>query len=117
MIGPFFAAFIPIFTLSYLHKLSRIIKQTRLKEYLNELKLIVFPLYLKLKDNNDLQSKIITINPNKSERLKHLLWNFIKIKFKYTLIKKLDYNFSSLYDIEVFYDEVLELYLYKFDQY
>jgi hypothetical protein len=37
LIGPFFAATFPFFTLSYLVKLARVIKQRRLKEYTKEL--------------------------------------------------------------------------------
>jgi hypothetical protein len=35
LIDPIIGLFIPFFVLSYLHKLARIIKQRRMKEYLN----------------------------------------------------------------------------------
>ena len=54
LVSPFFVAFFPFFTLSYLHKLSRIIKQNRMKEYLNELKRISYDLHMKLKKNKEL---------------------------------------------------------------
>jgi hypothetical protein len=43
------------------------------------------------------------------------MWNYIRIKFKYVMIKKLEYNLASLNDIEEYYDEVFQLYLYKFE--
>jgi len=45
LMDPFFMAFFPFFTLSYLHKLSRIIKQKRMQEYVGELKEKAFGLY------------------------------------------------------------------------
>ena len=39
-----------------------------------------------------------------------MVWNFIKLKFKYAIIKKLDYDMQQLDDIESFYDEVYEVY-------
>ena len=45
LINPLIHLFIPFFVLSYLYKLARIIKQTRMKEYLNKLKEISFPLF------------------------------------------------------------------------
>ena len=44
----FLVMFIPFFVLSYLYKLARIIKQTRMKQYLGRLKDIAFPLYNRL---------------------------------------------------------------------
>ena len=48
---PIFHMFFPLLTLSYLHKLSRIIKQRKMKDYINVLKPISFDLYLKLRDD------------------------------------------------------------------
>jgi len=47
--------------------------------------------------------------------MKILMWTFIKLTFKYALIKKLDYNIDSLDDIESFYDEIYALFLTKFE--
>jgi hypothetical protein len=63
LIDPIFFAFFPLFTLSYLHKLSRIIKQTRMKEYVNELKEIAFSLHNKLKGDKELCDRIIEQYP------------------------------------------------------
>ena len=86
-----------------------------MKEYLEELKRISYDLHTQLRKNNNLKQKIISIEPLKEERLKVLMWNFIKIKFKYSLVSKLSYNISDIKDIEEFYDEVFELYIYKFE--
>ena len=117
LIDPLFMATFPFFTLSYLHKLSRIIKQTRMKEYVNELKTIAFALHMKLRSDKELCKRITAEYPEKEERIKVLLWNFIKLKFKYALAKKLDYNFSELSDIEEYYDEVFEIYLLRFEHF
>jgi hypothetical protein len=45
LLDPLLSLFIPCFVLSYLHKLARIIKQTRMKEYIGKLKEIAFPLF------------------------------------------------------------------------
>lgn len=47
--------------------------------------------------------------------MKILMWTFIKLTFKYALIKKLDYNMDSLDDVESFYDEIYALFLTKFE--
>jgi hypothetical protein len=57
--GPVLAMFFPLLTLSYLHNLSRIIKQHKIKEYLIELKKVCFDLFIKLKNDNELLKKII----------------------------------------------------------
>jgi hypothetical protein len=59
---PIFAMFFPLMTLSYLHKLSRIIKQNKIKEYLAELKRLSFDLFVKLKHDQELQKKIVEYN-------------------------------------------------------
>ena len=54
LLEPLLVATFPFFTLSYLVKLSRIIKQTRMKEYLQHLKDTVYPIYFTLRDDKDL---------------------------------------------------------------
>ena len=85
-----------------------------MKEYANELKNAAFELYMKLKKDQNLNKIIISHYPEKEERLKVLLWNFIKLKFKYAVIKKLDYDFSEILDLEDFYDEVYEMWFLKY---
>jgi hypothetical protein len=43
------------------------------------------------------------------------MWNFIKIAFKYAMVKKLDYDMDSLDDIESFYDEIYVLQMIKYE--
>ena len=43
-----------------------------------------------------------------------MLWNYILLKFKYKMVEKLDYDLTTINDIEVFYDEVYNLYINKF---
>jgi len=47
--------------------------------------------------------------------LKVLLWNFIKYRFEFAIIKKLDYNFTTFKGLEEFYEEVFEMYAVKFE--
>lgn len=54
ILDPIFVAILPFFTLSYLHKLSRIIKQTRMKEYVKEMKKLSFELHNMLKKDKKL---------------------------------------------------------------
>jgi len=54
LVGPLFLAFFPFFTLSYLIKLARVIKQRRMKEYTNELKTYAFKLYQKIRVDKEL---------------------------------------------------------------
>ena len=54
--------------------------------------------------------------PEKEERLKVLMWNFIKLKFEFAIIKKLDYDFTSFKELEDFYEEVFECYGVKFEK-
>ena len=116
LVGPLFLAFFPFFTLSYLIKLARVIKQRRMKEYTNELKTYAFKLYQKLRGDKELQGRIVAKCPHLQERLNVLLWNFIKLKFKYAIIKKLDYTGTEQLDLEEFYDEVFEIFIIKFEK-
>ena len=42
------------------------------------------------------------------------MWTFIKIAFKYAMVKKLDYDMNSLDDIESFYDDIYVLQMIKY---
>jgi len=63
LIEPLLNMFIPFFVLSYLHKLARIIKQRRMKEYLNKLKEIAFPMYRAFNKDTALKDIIVLKNP------------------------------------------------------
>ena len=115
MFKPLLVATFPLFTLSYLIKLSRIIKQHNLKAYIFELRTIAFALHQRLKDDKELQAKIIRYDPEKEVRMRVLCWNYVKFKFKYEIIGKLDYDVSTYNDLEEYYDEIFKIYLHKFD--
>ena len=114
LIDPLIGMFIPFFVLSYLHKLARIIKQRRMKEYLNQVKSVCFPMYRAMNKDVVLKDKIVAHHPSNDEKLKVMMWNFIKLTFKYALVKKLEYNMDAFDDIESFYDELYVFYLMKF---
>ena len=86
-----------------------------MKDYLIQLKTICFPMYRKLKNDSSLYQKIIEKDPEFSERSKVLMWNFIKIAFKYAMVQKLEYDMDSLDDIESFYDEIYVAQLIKYE--
>ena len=54
--------------------------------------------------------------PEIAEKINVVRWDFIKLMFKYKLIVKLDYDISSICDLEKFYDTVFELNLLKYEQ-
>ena len=58
MIAPLFNIFVPLFAVYFIHKLSRIIKQMKLKSYVNLLKEIAFPLFIKLFADKELLKKL-----------------------------------------------------------
>ena len=72
-------------------------------------------MYRKLKNDKSLNQKIIQKDPDFRERSKVLMWNFIKIAFKYAMVQKLEYDMNSLDDIESFYDEIYVAQLIKYE--
>ena len=85
-----------------------------MKEYAYELKRISFDLHDRLKKDKALNELIISHYPEKKERLNVIRWDFVKLKFKYFLIQKLNYNFTDIVDLEQYYDEVYELWNIKY---
>ena len=87
-----------------------------MKDYLKNIKDIVYPLYKNLRNDKELVERLIIAHPELEERLKVLKWNFVRITFKYQIIGKLDYGIDALRDIEEFYDEIFDIYQYKFTE-
>ena len=58
--------------------------------------------------------KKLLIHPEIGEKIKVVRWDFIKLKFKYALNKKLKYDGKCIHDLEKFYDSVFEINLSKF---
>jgi hypothetical protein len=104
LIEPLIGLFVPLLVLSYLYKLARILKQRRMKEYLAKLKEFGFPMYRNMNKDNMLKEKIAMLKPGNDELLKVMMWNFIKLTFKYSMVKKLDYDMNTYDDIESWYD-------------
>ena len=60
--------------------------------------------------------KRLLVQPEIGDKIKVVRWDFIKLKYKYELIRKLDYDICSICDLEQFYDIVFEIHLQKYEQ-
>jgi hypothetical protein len=53
--------------------------------------------------------KRINSQPEIYDKVKVIRWDYIKLKFKYYIVKKLSYDSACFHDLERFYDDVFEI--------
>jgi len=79
-----------------------------MKKYVNVLKDTAFSTWLKLQQDKETMKRLL-VQPEIGDKIKVVRWDFIKLKYKYELIRKLDYDICSICDLEKFYDIVFEI--------